>query len=152
MMVHHVCMYVCTQRNKTQTQTQTHTQHTTHTQIQTHTHIHTHTQIHTHTESWSDQWSDHIIFAHSSLMSIPHRGLQKKIKIKPGSKDKNRLPIGHTCFNTLELPDYRNKYVLRSKVCWRVYVCMYCMYVCVCVCVCVCPIPSQIKNVRCCTY
>lgn len=28
---------------------------------------------------------------------------------KPYAEEENRLPVAHTCFNTLELPEYKTK-------------------------------------------
>ena len=46
--------------------------------------------------------------------TLPLGGLQKKISLVrvPGS---DRLPEAHTCFDTLDLPEYENYHILRSK-------------------------------------
>jgi hypothetical protein len=35
---------------------------------------------------------------------------------KPYAEDESRLPVAHTCFNTLELPEYKTKEILELKL------------------------------------
>jgi hypothetical protein len=48
-------------------------------------------------------------------VSIPHGGLSRKIKVLCTS-DTDRLPVGHACVFQLDLPDYNDAGVLRSKL------------------------------------
>eukprot|EP00455_Lapot_gusevi_P020452 TRINITY_DN2169_c0_g1_i9.p1 TRINITY_DN2169_c0_g1~~TRINITY_DN2169_c0_g1_i9.p1 ORF type:complete len:148 (-),score=54.15 TRINITY_DN2169_c0_g1_i9:104-547(-) len=51
----------------------------------------------------------------TSMYSMPRDGLARKITIRcyPNS---DRLPQAHTCFHTLDFPDYNNEMVCRRKL------------------------------------
>ena len=40
---------------------------------------------------------------------------------KPYGDGENRLPVAHTCFNTLELPEYKTKEILEKKLTQAIY-------------------------------
>lgn len=40
---------------------------------------------------------------------------------KPYGDDLNRLPVAHTCFNNLELPEYKTKEILERKMLQAMY-------------------------------
>ena len=46
--------------------------------------------------------------------NLPFTGLNRPIKIQCGG-EKDRLPVAHTCFNTLCLPKYENEEQLNFK-------------------------------------
>ena len=46
--------------------------------------------------------------------NLPFTGLNIPIKIQCGG-EKDRLPVAHTCFNTLCLPEYENEEQLNFK-------------------------------------
>eukprot|EP00474_Spongospora_subterranea_P000709 CRZ01167.1 hypothetical protein [Spongospora subterranea] len=51
----------------------------------------------------------------TSLSCLPIGGLQRKITIRKVS-GLDRLPVGHTCFHTLDMPDYADEDVVRIKL------------------------------------
>lgn len=51
----------------------------------------------------------------TSLSCLPMGGLQRKITIRKMSGG-DRLPVGHTCFHTLDMPDYADADLVRNKM------------------------------------
>lgn len=51
----------------------------------------------------------------TSQCSIPRGGFERKITIQSTS-DPSKLPVGHTCTYTIDLPDYQHADLLRSKL------------------------------------
>lgn len=67
-------------------------------------------------DEWDDTMRANFLFFYSGSFKIPFEGFRKyKLKITRTSNTKS-LPIGHTCFNQIELPDYKDKDNMRKKV------------------------------------
>jgi len=52
----------------------------------------------------------------TSMASLPREGLRQKIRVTRSTSNTSHLPVGHTCFHQLDLPDYRAKELLRRKL------------------------------------
>jgi len=58
-----------------------------------------------------------LLFFITGSSSIPYGGFKEtKITIIKNNKDTDSLPIAHTCYSELELPNYTSKEVLEKKL------------------------------------
>lgn len=66
-------------------------------------------------ESFDQDLRVKFLFFVTGTTKIPPSGLQKPIQIQR-IYDLNRLPVAHTCFHRLDLPNYKTKEELSSKI------------------------------------
>lgn len=62
---------------------------------------------------WNNSNLEKLLMFITGSPKVPGNGF-RKIKIQPGG-GKNRLPVAHTCFNTIDLPEYETEDELNSK-------------------------------------
>ena len=72
---------------------------------------------HVHSPKTSDEWRRRLLLFTTGTDRLPILGLRSlRFVIQRAGDDQNHLPVAHTCFNTLDLPEYATPAVLKERL------------------------------------